>query len=318
MSSAAARFQRLMLLLPRCATGQTLSLAELSRELDISPDSILQDIMAVVDRDDDRPGQLDPISLLIDGDTITLRCDHFRRPMRLTAAELCALEVGLAVLQRQRGEEAGDAYGALRQKLARCITRLPQDRVHDGIRDGVFTLPRDRTVLARLHVALRRSCAVVLSYQSARAATATSRRVDPYRLIFHQGRWYLAGWCGHAEALRLFRVDRIHEVTLTDDTITIPPDIQLDDIVQDGRPFVRDGSTAELVVRYGPAIARWIVERDGGPLESDGSAIRRMPLADREWAIRHVLQYGPDARVVEPGDLADEIDARLATMAEMQ
>ena len=39
--------------------------------------------------------------------------------------------------------------------------------------------------------------------------------------------------------------------------------------------------------------------------------MRTMPLAVREWAIRHVLQYGPDAAVIEPPELRVEVMDRV-------
>ena len=39
------------------------------------------------------------------------------------------------------------------------------------------------------------------------------------------------------------------------------------------------------------------------------------PIADGEWAIRHVLQYGPDAEVVAPEELRAAVRARLEQMA---
>ena len=82
----------------------------------------------------------------------------------------------------------------------------------------------------------------------------------------------------------------------------------------DGKVFQGGEPTPELTVRYSAGIARWIAERDGGPVEADGSAVRTMPLADREWAIRHVLQYGPDAQIVSPAELRDELRDRLQRM----
>jgi predicted DNA-binding transcriptional regulator YafY len=77
---------------------------------------------------------------------------------------------------------------------------------------------------------------------------------------------------------------------------------------------VSEAPVPTLTVRYSAAIARWIAERDGLPLESDGTALRTLPLGDREWAVRHVLQYGPDAAVVEPEELLVEVKTRLAMM----
>ena len=35
------------------------------------------------------------------------------------------------------------------------------------------------------------------------------------------------------------------------------------------------------------------------------------PLADRDWAVRHVLQYGPDVTVLEPAEVRVAIVGRL-------
>lgn len=67
-------------------------------------------------------------------------------------------------------------------------------------------------------------------------------------------------------------------------------------------------------MRYGPAVARWIAEREGKPLAADGSLTVEHPLADPEWAVRHVLQYGPDAEVLAPESVRAELGQRLAVM----
>jgi predicted DNA-binding transcriptional regulator YafY len=69
-----------------------------------------------------------------------------------------------------------------------------------------------------------------------------------------------------------------------------------------------------LRVRYSPRIARWIAEREGKALAADGSLTVEHPLADPDWAVRHVLQYGPDAEVLEPAAVRQEIVRRLEAM----
>jgi predicted DNA-binding transcriptional regulator YafY len=39
------------------------------------------------------------------------------------------------------------------------------------------------------------------------------------------------------------------------------------------------------------------------------------PLADTDWAVRHVLQYGPDATVLEPAEVREAVVQRLGQMA---
>ena len=66
-------------------------------------------------------------------------------------------------------------------------------------------------------------------------------------------------------------------------------------------------------MRYSPRIARWIAEREGKELEKDGSLVVEHTLADTDWAVRHVLQYGPEAEVLAPPEVKAELVRRLAT-----
>jgi predicted DNA-binding transcriptional regulator YafY len=58
-----------------------------------------------------------------------------------------------------------------------------------------------------LSLAIQRGEQVRLRYRS--GAAETERRVDPYGLVFHWERWYLAAWCHLRGGLRVFRVDRV-------------------------------------------------------------------------------------------------------------
>ncbi|HQW67656.1 MAG TPA: WYL domain-containing protein [Gemmatimonadales bacterium] len=310
MSTAAARFRRLLAVLPRFAEAPSQSLAALAAERGVAVLALLEDLQALAERYDDPAGHVESVAVFIDGDDVSVRTDHFRRPMRLSVAELCALELGLALLEREAGELAA-AAAPLRRRLAELITRLPQDSAYDGLRDGALTHSDHGRALPRLRDALRRRRVVTIAYERAHDEAPHARDVRPYALHFSSGAWYLIAWCEKSEGMRLFRCDRIAEAELTAREHDVPDDYSLDAVLHNGTPFVSATPPAPLVVRYGPGIARWIAERDRGPLETDGSAVRTMPLADREWAIRHVLQYGPDAEIVSPAELREEVVERL-------
>jgi predicted DNA-binding transcriptional regulator YafY len=49
-------------------------------------------------------------------------------------------------------------------------------------------------------------------------------------------------------------------------------------------------------------------------MAADGSLVLDHPLADQDWAVRHVLQYGPEAEVLEPAEVRQAVVARLERM----
>jgi proteasome accessory factor C len=89
-----------------------------------------------------------------------------------------------------------------------------------------------------------------------------------------------------------------------------PASFSIDELFADGKPFAGT-SRATLVVRYSPRIARWIAEREGKEVVDDGSLTIEHPLADERWAVRHLLQYGPDAEVLSPESVRVEVKRTL-------
>src|SRR3954453_15052308 len=126
--------------------------------------------------------------------------------------------------------------------------------------------------------------------------------------------WYAIAHCDHADEIRIFRLDRIESVEQLDAKFELPKDDVVGSIVREGKAF-QSAEATTLRVRYSARIARWIAEREGKRLDEDGSLTMEHPLADSEWAVRHLLQYGPEVEVLEPAEIRDAIKRRLETMA---
>ena len=109
--------------------------------------------------------------------------------------------------------------------------------------------------------------------------------------------------------MRFFRLDRVDDVAPTDETFE--RDDSIPARVQDTRRAFASATSARMRVRYSPRIARWVAEREGQPLDPDGSLTLEHPVADESWAVRHVLQYGPDAELLEPAGLKERVKGAL-------
>lgn len=311
--TAAHQLRRLLTLLPRFAESPQQSLSALATELRVPRAQLVADLALLAGRADETADD-DGVMVLIEGDSVVVRTDHFHRPMRLTAAELCALELGLGILARESPGDAGPRIAELLTKLRRAIADLPRDQVYRGLREGALAGDGAGEVLGALREALRRGRKLAIDYHGPHDVAPAERVVQPWALLFSRGAWYLVGWCERSDAQRVFRSDRITRAVVLEAPARPPADFVPEDVLVDGRPWCGPTTTSRCVVRYGPAIARWIAERDGGMMNTDGSVTRSLPLADREWAIRHVLQYGPDAEVIEPVELREAVAERLRTL----
>lgn len=312
--TAAAQLRRLLHVIPRIADGREHPISRLARIAGVEDNrQLIADLESLVDRFDMPGGFVEGVQVWIDGKTVSVVSDHFRRPMRLTMPELCALQLGLAVLRSERPPAEHAVFERTLERLRRIITVLPQNRAQEDIRAARLDGPGDRTHLAAIRKALGAQHRIRLEYRGGSAHSSTWRTVCPYGILFASGAWYVAAHCDSSNGLRFFRLDRIEATESTEEAYAIPPEFTLDSIARNGQ--VLDGTPiTTMQVRYSARIARWIAERDEMTLEGDGTLVVDHPVHDVEWAIRHVLQYGPDAEIVAPPEMRAEMARRLVAM----
>jgi predicted DNA-binding transcriptional regulator YafY len=311
--TAAVQLRRILQLIPELADDRDHAIADVARQAGVDRRTLLRDLESLAERYDDPGGFVEGVQILIDPEHVSLRSDHFLRPMRLTIAELGALELGLALLRSERTPEDHGAIDRARERLRKVIARLPDDPPSSDLRAASIGAEAYADALTTIRKAIRERWKLALTYRGSGADGSSQRIVWPYAPAFASGTWYLVAHCERSGSLRVFRLDRVETIALTADRYQVADDFSLDDVVQDGRVF--HGAPAERVrIRYGPAVARWIAEREGVPLTADGSLTLEHPLADPHWVVRHVLQYGADAEVLEPPAAREAVRQRLGQM----
>lgn len=311
--TAARQLRRILHVIPRLADDREHSLADIARHAGVDVATLRRDLWSLVTRFQEPGGFVEGVQLYLESDRVSLVSNHFRRPMRLTAPELCALELGLAMLRAERPLEEHRAIDHARARLRKVLTKLPDDATLEGGHHAVIGMVPHAGRLAAVRQALRRRCKLHLAYRRSGAEETTHRTIAPYALVVASGMFYVVAYCERSEGLRIFRMDRVEAAEVGEERFDLPAGFSLDAVLRDGRAFHAE-QVRTLRVRYSPRIARWIAEREGRSPAADGSLTVEHPLADEDWAIRHVLQYGPDAEVLAPAELRTAVRARLCAM----
>ena len=140
-------------------------------------------------------------------------------PLMLTDDEAVSVALGLLAAERLGLTTAAPATAAALAKVHRVLPAALAARLAAVQEVLGWTLARrdgaDRPsaeVLLALAESAQSRHRVEFAYRSW-AGAATRRRVDPYGLVFHSGRWYLAGHDHDRGEVRTFRVDRVADVT---------------------------------------------------------------------------------------------------------
>jgi proteasome accessory factor C len=312
-ATAAEQLRRLLLALPALADDRAHSLSEIAERVGASEEVVRRDLTALVSRVSEEPaGFTEGVSLLLSADSVQFQTlsGHFRRPMALTREELHALDLGLAMLQHESPPDERPVLERARTRLQRAIGEVVNTE-HNGRHASLANESVAAQEIRRtLQQCIRKRRIARITYRSATADADDVRPVQPLGVVWARGSWYLAAWCKRNEGLRVFRLDRIRAVTAEQTRFTFFAEFSLELVLRDGKVLIGDEGEA-MSVRYSPHIARWIAEREGLPLDVDGSVTVEMEAIQEEWAVRHVLRYGPDAEVLAPAALREAVAEAL-------
>jgi proteasome accessory factor C len=306
---ATERLSRLLAMVPYLLTRQGIPLAEAAAEFGVTESQLVKDLQLLFVCG--RPGHLPDD--LIDaewetGQVFLSNADTIARPLRLGVDEALALIVGLRTLAEVPGLHDRDA-------LDRTLAKL-ESAAGDAAgasRSVAVRVEGHAVVLGTVREALADRRRLHLRYFVPARDETTERDVDPMRVLMVDGRWYLEGWCHRAEAVRLFRLDRVESVEVLDAAASPPPDARGRDLDEG---LFRPGPGDTVVTLELDPPAHWVA--DYYPVESvrelpEGRLLVRLRAADDRWLRTLALRQGGAVRVLEPAGLADEVAERART-----
>ncbi len=258
--------------------------------------------------------------------------DWFSKPMQLNGAEATRLlAAGRTVLAMSQDNTAGDSRSDPAEPLVRALAKLSLSLSSDGTGgingiNGTNDAESVEAIVDKIDVCLGhapsdtlndlRSAisgrrAVAIDYYSQSRNTMTQRTVDPARLFSNEGVWYLFGWCHHADAERVFRVERIRDLEVLDTAVKVDlpsagttPTVSLDDV--DCTVTLRLSPEAAWAADYYPVRQRTALD--------DGGVEAVFSVAGESWLARLLLQLGPGAEIVDSHEAINS-DLRADTAA---
>jgi predicted DNA-binding transcriptional regulator YafY len=151
----------------------------------------------------------------------------------------------------------------------------------------------------------------------ARTTNSDSRRtVSPQRLTHYRDNWYLDVWDHDREALRSFAVDRIAEPHALDAAAIDVAAAQLDQALASSYGIFAGAPKAWATIRFSEHAARWVADehwhsQQKGSWLPDGRYELQLPYSNSKELLMDVLKYGPDAEVVAPLPLREEMKSLL-------
>ncbi|HBB28594.1 MAG TPA: DNA-binding transcriptional regulator [Clostridiales bacterium] len=131
-----------------------------------------------------------------------------------------------------------------------------------------------------------------------------SRKIEPYFMQFKWTSWYVFGWCCERENFRLFKLNRLWQLQLTDEYFLARP-ISVDDANKD----MEFSEPNEASFLFDKSVRFRLIEDYGLNCytETDEGLYLKLNYTNRDYIISWILGFGDKVTVLEPQDFKDEI-----------
>lgn len=258
------------------------------------------------------------------GHGYSLMDGYFLPPVSFTAEEAVTLLIGLDFVEQQFDADSRLSASAGRRKIEAVLpepVRLEAERQRTEIRLIVPKPTRlsnshsDSFVLLRQAIRDRRRIGMIYdkemktpfrtAHSSEQEDTKVPREIDPYGLIFVRGVWMLVGYCHLRKDLRHFRLNRIQELHLLNETYEVPFDFNLQHYVKE------DDRNLMIRLFIQPELAGKVKEQhyfyiDHMEEKAEGLLVT-LRVRELEEILYWVLGWGSGAEVLEPESLKQRV-----------
>jgi predicted DNA-binding transcriptional regulator YafY len=296
------------------------SAADLADDLDCHPRTVYRDLEAL------QVAGFPIYNERVEGKNLWSVLDTVKHqiPVPFTLTELMALHFSSDMLKAFKETAFYDSLESLFKKVK---TTLPPEsarylkNIEQTLQVGLKPYKQYSSfkgIINRVNDAAVNKKSIEIVYFTQSRKKESRRRVDPYRIWFFNGTFYMIGFCHVRKEVRIFALDRIKMLSQTDAGFEIPEDFDLEEFM---RPSfgVFQGEPVKVRIWFSADIAGYIKEKIWHESQkiynqTDGSIIFEAEVAGTEEIKFWVMNWGSQAEVLEPEKLREEIRTEAEAM----
>lgn len=236
-----------------------------------------------------------------------------RKP-NITLAEGLALALAKNVLKSfSDGIEA--SIESIEKKLA----------VKSNIKTAHLVVKTEETIcpasnyLNDIHEAILNFQRIELTYNALSSGESTTRKIDPYYLLHHDGFWHVRGYCHLREEFRLFALDRI-SLLRTLREYFVPVEIAQEEELSLAFGNVLDGEPVNVVLRFDKSSKEFLLRKKWHPSQQtkelkDGRLEMTFTVGGTVAISYWINKWIPWVEVIKPKFLRTDFKKRLLEAA---
>lgn len=248
----------------------------------------------------------------------------FHMPVPFTVTELMSLYFYRDILKIFKDTVFYESLDALFGKVR---STLPQEslsylrRIEQTFHMG-FKPFKDysqfKEIIKQINDAVLNLRVVEMRYYSMSSKRETTRKIDPYKVWFFNGTLYLIGWCHVHNEIRMFVLDRIKLLHVTEERFIPPDGFDLDSYLKNSFGVMRT-DPERVVICFDISLERFLKENVWHPSQKftkvDDTIILTLDVGGLSEVMSWVLGFGRQAEVLEPEHLRMAISEELMVTA---
>ncbi len=235
------------------------------------------------------------------GGGISLLPGYILNKAVLTEEERTEILSSVKAMNSIRTGSAAETTG----KLGKMLGSAPTDWIEVDFSSWNHT-QNDVIYFEKLKSAILNKKVVTFSYTSSRSETLT-RKVMPLRLVFKGAAWYLYGYCTMRNDYRFFKMRRIGDLFVTEESFEkqVPQKLFTDN-------YIDRSKWINVLMRISPVMAfRIYDEIENYTQDENGDFICQLLLPDVDTVCSYAATYGEYCTVISPEDVKKEIKKRI-------
>ena len=288
---------------------------DLARTFETSKRTIYRDIEALCEAGV-------PI-ISIPGQGYSLMQGYFLPPLSFSTEEATMLLLGSEFMAQNFDAQYRFAAQSAYRKIASVLPeqlRAEVEYLQSSIRFiavGDPELEQEKQTLLLLRRAIIEQHSIHFSYYSRHRHTEqierpTERVANPYGLVYISGSWYLVAYCHLRQDVRNFRLDRIDQLSLLEQSYQRPASFQLQ--------VNRSNQGRDVIVKalFDPSIARWVKEARSyyviAEEEREDGLLVTLAVHQETEVLQWLLSWGSKVAILEPVSLQQAMKAEAAAI----
>jgi predicted DNA-binding transcriptional regulator YafY len=229
-------------------------------------------------------------------------------PLIFTEEEATAIMLGLLTSTWLEVEQSSAAIEGALAKVSRVLPQKARERLQ-AVASHIVLFPHnqqarpDASLLIDLSGAIHASQRIVIDYRS-HHKESTRRKVEPYGITGWKGHWYLGGYCCLRQGYRSFRLDRIQNLQILDETFERAEDFDFEAFIK--QKYTTRGAQVEIEFQADlPTVQQKISTLYGTLTPTPNGVLLQDQYDDLEGMARYLMALNLPFVVHQPPELRD-------------